>query len=384
MTEWVNHLLVILQWLQHLVLTCIFWLTGTVTEFGQPAWIFSRRIAAEMLRIDHGLARQMVASMIGASVLLLLLVVWIVWKRRRWQILIVFVVVLWVVPWPSSDIVLTDAYPTSFHQSTTGFSTDTIVQGGDLYRQYCVSCHGVDGKGQGELAASLKQWPPNLASQLLGSRADGEVAWRIMHGMQSRTGEVTMPGFQGRITPDEVWSLMDYMKALAAGEGAKRDGVWPIPVPLPDFVVTCDKQAPTTLRMLRNRQRVRLVATGSSAPVIEDPRLWTIMVGRKGSAVNASNDIACSSDDDGVWQSLALIAGTTSENFSGVQFLADRDGWLRARTVTTWGSSDFLCRSDEIVPTNNQADTVLAGGLDDLIQRMDKEPVQYVKGGFSH
>jgi mono/diheme cytochrome c family protein len=36
------------------------------------------------------------------------------------------------------------------------------IQGPDLYKAYCASCHGVDGKGNGPMAKSLKVKPSDL------------------------------------------------------------------------------------------------------------------------------------------------------------------------------------------------------------------------------
>ncbi|HTF36041.1 MAG TPA: cytochrome c [Myxococcota bacterium] len=38
------------------------------------------------------------------------------------------------------------------------------VRGGELYRRYCASCHGVEGRGDGPLAASLNQKPADLTT----------------------------------------------------------------------------------------------------------------------------------------------------------------------------------------------------------------------------
>lgn len=36
------------------------------------------------------------------------------------------------------------------------------IQGKDLFKSYCASCHGLDAKGKGPMAASLKVPPSNL------------------------------------------------------------------------------------------------------------------------------------------------------------------------------------------------------------------------------
>jgi len=50
-------------------------------------------------------------------------------------------------------------------QTTAHTSPPLIIKsmaGGDLFRFYCASCHGVDGRGHGPVAASLRTAPPDL------------------------------------------------------------------------------------------------------------------------------------------------------------------------------------------------------------------------------
>jgi mono/diheme cytochrome c family protein len=46
------------------------------------------------------------------------------------------------------------------------------TEGPDLYRAYCASCHGVDGKGQGPAAAAFKSKMPDLTT--LAARDGGK------------------------------------------------------------------------------------------------------------------------------------------------------------------------------------------------------------------
>ena len=92
----------------------------------------------------------------------------------------------------------------------------------------------------------------------------------------------------------------------------------------------------------------------------------------------------CEARSPEAWQALALVAGTDSP--AGLQFIVDRDGYLRARSSPTrseWSDDDLLCRSDA-PPTSAAASAAPADGLGALIARMDAQPVRFVKGGFIH
>ena len=58
------------------------------------------------------------------------------------------------------------------------------INGADLFRTYCVACHGPDAKGTGPLATSLARKPADLTA--LAGANDGtfpdEMAWRIIDG----------------------------------------------------------------------------------------------------------------------------------------------------------------------------------------------------------
>jgi hypothetical protein len=54
------------------------------------------------------------------------------------------------------------------------------LSGVEMYRTYCASCHGIDGKGAGPAAAGLKKTPPDLT--LISKRNNGRFpAFRILH-----------------------------------------------------------------------------------------------------------------------------------------------------------------------------------------------------------
>lgn len=258
-----------------------------------------------------------------------------------------------------------------------------MALGGRVYEQRCVACHGADGRGEGPLAQAQPVWPPDLAGALLWRRADGDVFWRIRHGLRDRDGATTMAGFGDRMSDAETWAVIDYLKAQASGQSLRRSGAWERPVALPDFIVRCEGQPPRLLSDWRaRRQRVRLVAEGAGRVPLEDPRLATVLLRRIGSVVPSPLD--CTADAPEAWDALALMAGAAAGDFPGTQLIADRDGWLRARSPpgrVVWSEEDLLCRAQN---SPAMVRTASADGLGALLGRMDAEPVRFVKGGFVH
>jgi len=279
-TAWLNALLGFLQWAQHGVLAL--WhalgLTGDVR--GQPAWPWSARIAGETLLIDLGQARQLGLTLI--AVVLALVAALVALLVRRWRAVAVgaSLGLLVAAPWPSPDLVLAPAVPTSFHDNPHPFSLASITHGAHVYAAACASCHGDDGRGEGPLAATLTRWPPTVVGPLLGRRADGELFWHIAHGMRNAQGAVTMPAFSLRFSDTDIWAVLDYMKVLAASGGARAGG-WPLPVALPVLSVRCGDGPAQPLARWRDGQRLRLIAADAASAgrvPLEDPRLRTLLV----------------------------------------------------------------------------------------------------------
>jgi mono/diheme cytochrome c family protein len=353
-------------------------LTDTVA--GQPAWPFTWRIATETLLIDRGLARQLAWALAFAAFALVLLLAGALWRRARWPAWALAVIAALLVPWPPLALVLTDAVPTSFHRSPSNFDAASIARGLDLYDTHCASCHGRDGRGEGPAAAALPVWPPTLSAGLLWKRAEGELLWRVLHGMRDRTGATTMPDFAGALNETEVWALLDAMKAVSAGDSAQRDASWPWPVQAPAVEVDCVDQAPRRLAQWRG-QRVRIVAADDTGSVPrDDPRVVTVVLRRK----PAGTRVDCGVSGADAWRAYARVAGVPETALAGTQFIVDRDGWLRALGrpgQTDWSENSLLCRADA-PPTDSRAPST--DGLGALIARMDADPVQAVRGGLAH
>ncbi|KAF1022651.1 MAG: hypothetical protein GAK30_01024 [Paracidovorax wautersii] len=386
--NWVNHLLVLLRTVEVGLLSLLHGLGLTGEIHGQPAWPWASRIDVDVIAIDRGHARQVAGAVLALAGIVLALLASLLLRRRPWGRRLAWglaLLLLVAAPWPSPALLLATAYPTSFQESPTGYTAQSIARGAQLYAQNCVACHGVDAGGEGPQAASLPMWPPNLNGALLWRRTDGDLLWRVLHGMHDRHGQETMPGFAERLSAGEVWQILDFLQANAAGQSLRRVGEWPQPVALPDGAVRCDPAAgpgQTALRTLAG-QRLRVVA-GDGQPVLEDPRFVTIELTRA-----QAGQGQCQAAGEPLWQAFSLIAGVAPEALAGTQFIVDRDGWVRARALpgqAGWSAADLLCRSGDDGTAKPAAapSSAPAEGLDALITTMDRQRVQLVKGGVPH
>ena len=385
---WLNALIGLLQGAQVALLQALAALGLVGASHGQPAWPWALKLSGENLLIDLGQARRLAASLVVGALVVVLLLLAMVWRRRRVALFVTVPLLLAMAPWPDARVIWVAATPASFHDSPSGFTVQSIAQGRALYAQHCVGCHGADGRGQGASADARSMSPPNLAGPLLWRRADGDLLWHVMHGMRARDGAQTMPAFGGRLRADEAWALIDFMKAQAAGETLRATGVWALPAALPDVAVRCDGQLPRRLVSWRG-QRVRIVAQDDApadpqAP-LEDPRLVTVRLAPQAQA--ASRDgagcVVDASEAPDAWAAFALVTGAST--LAGTTLIADRDGWLRARSEpgqAGWSDDDLLCRTD--TAPRVASPVAVADGLGALIARMDAQPVRFVKGGFAH
>ncbi|MCA8091326.1 cytochrome c [Burkholderia anthina] len=357
---------------------------------GQAAWPWAHRIALETLRIDAGLTRQLAFAVAATALAVALGGIAITSRKWRAAAAVAALAVAWFAPWPPSSLWLAPAVPTSFQRNPAPFSVANVMLGAHLYAQRCAACHGTDGRGEGPLAATLAHWPPTFAGTLLARRLDGELYWRVRHGTRDEHGAPSMPGFAATLDPADTWAVLDYLKALSAGSGARAEGAWPVPVPLPALDVRCGNAAPQPLDRWREGQRVRIVALApDGTPPAEDPRWQTLLVTDGATptpAPSAGGSRAnCVASTSGAWQAFATIAGVTPDALGGTQLLADRRGWLRARALpgsAGWSADDLLCRSDAAArPSTVAANT---DPLTALLLRVDAEPVRDVQAGLPH
>jgi len=212
---------------------------------------------------------------------------------------------------------------------------------------------------------------------LIWRRADGDLVWHVLHGVHDDRGHETMPGFHDTLSSDDAWALLDYLKVRAAGETLKSERQWTMPVRVADTAVDCPRGARQLASWRGQRLRLYLPARPAAAAPMEDPRLVTVRV-EPGAPPSPDGCVASAPE---IAQTLAWVAGVNSP--AGLQFIVDREGYLRARSSpdrATWSEGDLLCKSGGTAPTPAPPQD----GLGALIARMDAEPVRFVKGGVVH
>lgn len=89
---------------------------------------------------------------------------------------------------------------------------ERIAEGGRLYQQYCASCHGPEGQGNGPAGKNLDPPPTPLARTLaMPMTTDGYVFWRIQKGGQPFGS--AMPAWEQILKEGQIWKIILYMRA---------------------------------------------------------------------------------------------------------------------------------------------------------------------------
>lgn len=391
--EQVNTLLGVLYEAQDAVRHLWFALGLSDALSGQPVWPWAQRLHGELMGFEPGQARRLVLCLAALALTPILLGLAWVWQRGRWPLLGLAVFLLAAAPWNVFGLLIGPAWPSSFHVSASGFSAQAIVRGQALYQQHCQRCHGVDGRGEGPDAPKLPMWPPNLNGRLLWQRLEGELWWRVRHGLQDRHGQTTMPGFAEALSEADTWRVLDFLQAQASGQTLAREGRWELPVRLPDARVRCG--VAQEVRWLRTLQGQRLlVAATPATPLVLDPRVLGVgqETGVPTGRVDADAGADCrllGEDAADFRQALAQVLGQRSgptPGLPGQQVLVDRQGWLRARALPgqSWSAADLVCRSSNVPASPVEAGRVEPDPLGALVAAMDADPVASRRGGLPH
>jgi cytochrome c len=87
-------------------------------------------------------------------------------------------------------------------------TAESLAQGKKYYGYDCAMCHGQTGNGKGEVDASEKL-PDFTDPSSLKDKSDGELFCSL------KVGKGHMPLERIRITPNELWNLINYVHSLS-------------------------------------------------------------------------------------------------------------------------------------------------------------------------
>ncbi|MBI2495952.1 MAG: c-type cytochrome, partial [Candidatus Omnitrophica bacterium] len=102
---------------------------------------------------------------------------------------------------------------------------ESIARGRDIFAQACASCHGPQGKGDGQQLMQDNQGYPVRPRDLTagvfkGSSESKELYYRIMAGLPGSP----MPSYAGVYTDEQLWDLIHYVQSLVPPPTAWSEG----------------------------------------------------------------------------------------------------------------------------------------------------------------
>jgi putative copper resistance protein D len=245
----------------------------------------------------------------------------------------------------------TRAYPSTYWSSPIPYTTDAIVAGSTLYASSCRQCHGAH-----RLDAALA---PSRAGTLVSDATDhalrhrdGEHYWWIAHGIPG----TSMPGFGSRLSEEDIWNLIEFLNAQVEAEEATAmtDRIKPLrAIVAPDFAFEGADRPQESLRQLRGKAAalVVLYTLPQSMPRLRelaaDVRSYSAAGARVIAAPLATPADPAAALPDDVRDAIATADATVAAAYAlfarrseepadtpaHVEFLIDRDGYLRVRWI---------------------------------------------------
>ena len=90
---------------------------------------------------------------------------------------------------------------------------NAATKGKALFLSNCARCHGPEGKGNGPESDYAADLTDDFRTEL---NTEGVLFYKVWngHSIQLRTETFDMPAFQGKLSRDEVWTIVEYLKVL--------------------------------------------------------------------------------------------------------------------------------------------------------------------------
>ena len=95
-----------------------------------------------------------------------------------------------------------------------------VISGRVIYSTICIRCHGVDGKGDGQ----MKFTPP--VADLTSPAIQGKLDARLFKSVHDGKTNTAMGAWRESLTDDEIWDALAYVRTLAPeGAGGMGSGL---------------------------------------------------------------------------------------------------------------------------------------------------------------
>ncbi len=249
-----------------------------------------------------------------------------------------------------------DAYPTTYLRPAVPYAALSIAKGVHLYQQHCAACHGEAGYGDGPAARGLVKKPADLTAKHTADHTAGDIFWWLTHGIKGSP----MPGFGDRLSAEERWDLINFLRVLAAAEQARAMGPLVEPTPwlvAPDFTFGIGVGPGETLKDQRGWAIVHLVlfTLPGSLPRLEQLDAAWGKIGLAGARIlavpmrdaariyrqlglRAMNFPVVVDGSQEIVETYTLFRRTLAAEGvppvpSHMEFLIDRQGYVRARWI---------------------------------------------------
>ncbi|MBI4588843.1 MAG: CopD family protein [Candidatus Rokubacteria bacterium] len=347
----------------------------------QPWWPFPSRLTYPPPHELPGTGtRLLIGSQVALVGLLGAVAGWFLGWRRRLVVSVAAAVLLAGLGIALPPLVV-EAYPTTYRRSPVPYHAASIADGRHLYTTHCATCHGPAGRGDGPAAGGLPRRSVDLTDPHLAHHTAGDLFWWVTHGIPGSG----MPGFGGRLSEGERWDVVNFLRTLSAVARARAlsEVVEPARpwLAAPDFTYAVGPGAQRSLKDFRGRRVVLLVlfTLPDSRPRLSElARNYDILqtmgaevvavpadrqeriISRLGPAPRILFPVVTEGGSE-VAETYFLFRvppASGTEAPSHVEFLIDRQGYLRARwTLDGKGWTEMTALLAEIQQLNQEETT---------------------------